>query len=268
MEDTTSPGIEKITAKGNTITVQYSETLDTNFIPSINDWVVKQGSTAQTITSITISGNKILLTLSGSLTEGSTVKVSYTSTSTLSNGRDLAGNVIPDRSESAVINATDNTAASVISAKAEGGKIIITFDDILDPSKAPSASDFTVTDNGTGINVAGLTVSGRKITLDLASPVSVGATVKLTFTKGGANNAITDKSGNVLNAISEMTISNEQLALSVTKTDITADTDKVYVKFDRELDKSMSLDTNKFTVMLVVFVTTLQTLQSKARHLN
>jgi len=75
------------------------------------------------------------------------------------------------------------------SASADGTALTVTFDQDLNTGQVPSHGAFRVTVNDARRNVAsgGVAVSGKTVTLTLASAVSAGDTVKVRYTKPSRN---------------------------------------------------------------------------------
>ena len=96
----------------------------------------------------------------------------------------------------------DATALSLSSATVDGDEIVLSFDETLDDTSMPAATDFSVTktldtttDTTTSsVGVDSATVSGTDVTLTLATPMRASATVAVTYTKG--TNPIRDTADN------------------------------------------------------------------------
>ena len=71
-----------------------------------------------------------------------------------------------------------------------GNRLVLTFDASLDGGRTPAASAFTVKVNGNTVRLVGanpVSVSGRKVTLTLASAVTSSADVKVSYEKPARN---------------------------------------------------------------------------------
>ena len=79
----------------------------------------------------------------------------------------------------------DTTAPTVSSATVNGSALTITFSETLDTrtTAKPAAGDFAVKVGGTARTVNAVAVSGSTVTLTLASAVSAGDTVTVSYTK-------------------------------------------------------------------------------------
>ena len=78
-------------------------------------------------------------------------------------------------------------APALSSTTVNGAAVTLTYDRALDTSSTPATGDFTVTVNGTAVSLAGtnpVVVSGSAVTLNLASAVTAGQSVTVTYTPG------------------------------------------------------------------------------------
>jgi uncharacterized repeat protein (TIGR02059 family) len=71
-----------------------------------------------------------------------------------------------------------------------GTTVELTYDQNLDPANKPSASAFTVLNNGIAINVTGVSISGKVVTLDLDTAL-VSGSLTMTYTDPTAGDDVT-----------------------------------------------------------------------------
>ena len=77
--------------------------------------------------------------------------------------------------------------------------LVLTYDSALDPVHPPGPASFAVLVDGTANNVTGVAVAGSAVTLTLATPLSTGQAISVTYTDptaGNDANAIQDLAGN------------------------------------------------------------------------
>jgi len=86
--DNTPPVLGTATAQGGTLTLSYNEALDANSAPAPGDFVVLQNLSSDAVTSVSVSGSSLTLSLGSPVANGDLVTISYTGTAT----KDLAGN--------------------------------------------------------------------------------------------------------------------------------------------------------------------------------
>ena len=88
-----------------------------------------------------------------------------------------------------------NLPPGLVSAIVDGTSLVLTYDQDLDMSSTPAASQYTVkVDGGTGAAPTSVSVAGTTVTLTLASAVTAANTVTLSYT-APASNPVQDGSG-------------------------------------------------------------------------
>ena len=98
----------------------------------------------------------------------------------------LSGHItIPDYGDKQVIGVP--IPLYVRSATVDGAEIVLSYNDMLDASSAPSAGAFSVTVNGSARTVSNVAVDGARVRLTLASAVSFGDVVQLSYTPPSTN---------------------------------------------------------------------------------
>lgn len=70
-----------VIAKGSTLTINFSETLNSSYVPSSIQFLVKANESVKSISRVDISGASVILTLAAPFNVGETVNVTYYSTS-------------------------------------------------------------------------------------------------------------------------------------------------------------------------------------------
>ena len=188
--DTTAPTLDTAAVNGNTLTLTYDEALDTASVPAATDFTVRVGSTPQTVSTVAISGMEVRLTLSGAVTSGDTVTVTYAVPGS-NPVQDAAGNDAAALSARAV---TNNTPPMFVgSGSLFGDMLVLFYDDALDESSMPAATAFTLT--GTVVAVSAVAISDQAVTLTLSAPVSPTDTVTVSYMKPGTD-PLQDADGN------------------------------------------------------------------------
>lgn len=111
---------------------------------------------------------------------------------------DRAGNVVP--AVATVI--TPNTPPIVTVIEADGARVTIRFDEMLDPGSVAAPGDFIVLHSGVVVAVVAVSIDfpGRAVVLELAAVVRVGATVAVSYTPGA--DALRDLAGEPAAAMS------------------------------------------------------------------
>jgi uncharacterized repeat protein (TIGR02059 family) len=187
-----------------------------NIVPSASAFTVTVNSAVRSVTAVSVSGTKVILTLSSPISQGNTVTVAYTKPS--SNPLQT-----PAGGQAATIGArtvTNNVAAvsvpvyvSSVIENSTPSRLEMTYNMSL-ANIVPSASAFTVTVNTTVRSVTAVSVSGTKVILTLSSPISQGNTVTVAYTKPSSNPLQTPAGGQAA-TIGARTVTNNVAAVSV-----------------------------------------------------
>ena len=107
-------------------------------------------------------------------------------------------------------------APTLSSTTVNGAKVRLTYDQALDTTSTPAAGDFTVTVAGSARALAGtnpVVVSGKAVTLTLASAVTAGQSVTVSYTPG--TNKIRGANGSDAVALPVRTVVNQTPAVVV-----------------------------------------------------
>ncbi len=78
----------------------------------------------------------------------------------------------------------DTVAPVIVSMKAAGSQVVLTYSEALNATKLPAVGDFVVTVGGGADVVTAVSVTGNTMTLTLATPVAIGAAVTVDYTPG------------------------------------------------------------------------------------
>lgn len=110
-------------------------------------------------------------------------------------------------------NKADNTPPVLISATVENAtpdKLVLTYDETLNPSIIPFWSDYSFT--GTTRTILSSTISGATVTLTLSEQFYTGQSILLNYTKYGFyENSVCDNAGNQVANLTNYTVTNNVL---------------------------------------------------------
>ncbi len=194
-----SPTLSSATVNGAEVTLNYDRALDTSSTPAASDFTVKVDGTAVSLANtnpVVVSGSAVTLTLASAVTSAQSVTVSYTAgTNPI---RSTGGQDAGDLSDQALDNQTPSgTSTPVLSGTTvSGAEVTLTYDQALDTSSTPAATDFVVEVDGNAVSLAGtnpVVVNGNAVTLTLASAVTAAQSVTVSYTPG--TNPIRNASG-------------------------------------------------------------------------
>jgi uncharacterized repeat protein (TIGR02059 family) len=205
-------------AAPSVIEMNYSISL-ANIIPATSSFSVQVNSAARSVSSVSISGTKVLLTLSSPVAYGNTVTVAYTKPST----NPLQTSAGGQAANLAVQSVTNRLAAPppppavpVFSGatveNAAPSVIVMTYNLAL-AAIIPAVSAFSVTVNSTARSISSVSVSGTIVSLTLSSPVVYGNMVMVSYTIPSSNPLQTSAGGKAV-SIAAQAVSNRVNAVA------------------------------------------------------
>jgi len=201
-----SAAIENATPSRMDIT--YNLTL-ANIIPAASAFTVTVNSSVRTVSSVAISGTKVLLTLASPVVYGNVVTVAYTKPATNPLQTSAGGQAASFTARSVTNNvaAVNPVYVSSVVENATPGRLDITYNLTL-ANIVPAASAFTVTVNSSVRTVSSVAISGTKVLLTLASPVVYGNVVTVAYTKPATNPLQTSAGGQAVSFTAKSVINN------------------------------------------------------------
>ena len=104
----------------------------------------------------------------------------------------------------------DGVYPSLASAVVDGAELVLTWNETLRDDSVPAAGDFAVTVAGASRNVGSVAVAGSAVTLTLASAVTSGQTVTVSYTKG--TNPLKDLASNDAPGLTDEAVRNSRTA--------------------------------------------------------
>ena len=213
--DTAAPALETATVNGSALVLTYNEALDEGSEPAAGAYAVKlAGGAGVAPSAAAVSGRTVTLTLAAAAGHGQTVTLSYTvPTGTGAKPvRDGAENEAAAFSNRAVTNNTPDAAAPALeTATVNGSALVLTYNEALDESSEPAAGAYTVKlAGGAGVAPSAAAVSGRTVTLTLATAAGHGQAVTLSYTVPTGTDAkpVRDGAENEAAAFSDRAVTN------------------------------------------------------------
>jgi len=235
-------------ADGTTLTLNYNETLDAANPPAATAFAVTVNGVAVAVSAVAVVGSTVLLTLATAVANGAAVTVGYDDPATgddLAAIQDAAGNDAATLAPTNVSNLVpDGTSPTFVSAatSADGGTLVLTYDDQLDAANPPEAQSFTVTINGAAVQVTNVSVTGATVLLTLATAVTLGATVTVAYADPSVDNdavAIQDLAGNDAASLLDTAVTNlvpDGIAPTFVSAATTTDGTALVLTYDNLLD--------------------------------
>ena len=100
----------------------------------------------------------------------------------------------------------DGVAPALTEAEVEGDELALLYGEVLDSSSQPATGDFAVTVDSEARSISEIAISSGEVKLTLASAVTSGQAVRLTYTPG--TNPIRDRAQNPAIALTNLTVAN------------------------------------------------------------
>ena len=206
--DATAPVLRSATVAGSALTLSYDETLDPGSVPAKEAFTVKVDTNEVSLAAtdpVAVAGSAVTLTLAAAVTAGAVVTVTYAVPDD-DPIQDLAGNDAAGLTDRAV----DNTTPRPVLTRATVGDdtLALFYDRTLDTASEPAPADFTVTVAGSGRGVTGVEVRAGYVILTLASAVTAGEAVRVTYT--AATNPIRDVASNTAENLSDREVAHNR----------------------------------------------------------
>ena len=101
----------------------------------------------------------------------------------------------------------DGVVPALTEAEVEGDELALLYGEVLDGSSQPATGDFAVTVDSEARSVSAVAMSSSEVKLTLASAVTSGQAVTLTYTPG--TNPIRDRAQNPAIALTNLTVANQ-----------------------------------------------------------
>jgi len=159
-----------------------------NVVPAVSAFSVRVNSNPRQVNSVSISGNKVILNLSAPVVNGDRITVAYTKPNT-NPLQTPAGGQAEQLAAQQVTNNVRPANPVYVSSKiddATPSRLEMTYDLNL-ANVVPATSAFSVRVNSNSRQVNSVSISGNKVTLNLASPVVNGDRVTVAYTKPNTN---------------------------------------------------------------------------------
>lgn len=259
--DTLPPILQSVTASGTTVTIKYNEALSTYNIPGTFQYSVLVDGSARTVSSLRISGDSVILTLSSSVLANQKVRVSYIGSS--NTVTDIYGNPA-----ASFTNITANESlgtglpGSMQGAIMKGSAITLSFNEVLNPASIPATSMFLVRVNDMVRIVTNVQVSGTAVILTLSTPGGVGDRVSISYFS--SDNGLKTIGGMAISSFSNVNAANQTTLLDTLTGDYeAADGDGIALKTSATTTSAdvspAGVAASRYTIMNDRFITAVTT---------
>ena len=200
------------------VEMTYNLTL-ANIVPVASAFTVLVNSTVRTVSTVSVSGTKVLLTLSSPVLYGDIVTVAYSKPST-NPLQSSAGGQATSITAQPVTNNVSPVSPVYVSSVVENAtpaRVEMTYNLTL-ANIVPVASAFTVLVNSTVRTVSTVSVSGTKVLLTLSSPVLYGDIVTVAYSKPSTNPLQSSAGGQASSITAQSVINNCSLVANLPPT--------------------------------------------------
>jgi uncharacterized repeat protein (TIGR02059 family) len=197
-----------VPATGDRIVWTFDEILDEARGPRARDFLHTVHGESRDVSDVTVSGQTVTLTLPTVITSDEIVSVTYTDPRAGFNDpnaiQDVSGSdaasftkLLEDTDQGSTV--ADEAGPELDSAATtdDGKRIILTFDEVLlsDDGSIPTGTEFTINVDGQAVQLESDTpvlVRGRAVELALATAVTEGQSVSVTYSAPTSDNAATN----------------------------------------------------------------------------
>ena len=199
--------VETLTADRGTITIETDQTLDASSIPAASAFTVQVAGAARSVSSVSVSGTNVALTLASDIGFGEAVTLAYTRPGTnpiqsqngLSFLRTFAARTVTN-------NTQDTTPPTVLTRNINGASLVIECSENLNET-SPANSVFDVRVGGVARNISSIAISGSTITVTLSTAVVTQDSITIAYAVP-TTNPIQDLAGNNLAGFASIGVTN------------------------------------------------------------
>ncbi|WEK53915.1 MAG: Ig-like domain-containing protein [Candidatus Cohnella colombiensis] len=212
--DITPPQLASAVVLGTSLKLTFNEGISPTLLPLKSNFSVISGGVAQTINSVTVTNNVVELTLSKSLAGSASVYISYIPGTTAI--YDLSGNKALAFNNYQVTVASTATA-TLLNATASGNQITLTYNGLLNTATIPYTTQYYTKVNNNFVSVIYVSVQGTQVIISLATPVTTGQTVTLSYNATGV--ALKDALNQQVAAFADRAVTNGSTISGITLPD-------------------------------------------------
>lgn len=249
VSDTTAPVLNTVTIDSTSVILTYDQELDRTAVPNAAQYYVSVNTIARSVTTVTVTGTQVKLTLSSGVLVGQAVKVSFSSgvLRNLGSPPILAGSFASRE----VTNATDTSIPRPSSGTIASAVVTLAFTKPLAPITASNAtSQFNVRLNGTLYTPSVAYTSGSNLILILPSAYQGTGSVTVSYTPGVGGEHLKDTTGYTVSAFSEFFILNgNDTVAPILSTGITAG-NKIMLLYNEGLRTTTIPPITSFSVLI------------------
>src|SRR5262245_1911112 len=185
--DVTPPVLQTAVINAAIITLTYDEALNVASVPATSAFTVFYSGIAKTIQSVTVQGQNVTIAMTVEAVAQNVVTANYTAGA--NPVEDTSGNNAANFSGILVTNQTpgDTTPPVLTNLTSNGLTLVLTYNEPLITSAAPTTVAFTIRVNGSTRSINIVTMAQFTVTLQLSSPVTDTDSVTASYTAPPSN---------------------------------------------------------------------------------
>lgn len=246
--DKTAPLLQSATMYNNTtIRLEYNERLESDSNLRTSYFTVTVNGETREIDDAYTSGEDVYVVLEAGVAVGQNVRISYSGSGSRSI-KDRSGNGAAPFSGKEVVNGLDSVSSRPKEGNVSGDTLTLYFNSSLKSVSSNAYQQFTVTADGAVKKVSRLSHSGSKVTLYLASSVSNGEVVKVTYAPGAY--PIQDIRDNEISAFSDFLVRNNKDTKAPILSGVQGSGNKVVITYNEALRTNRIPPKSYFSVLV------------------
>ncbi|WP_236632959.1 LamG-like jellyroll fold domain-containing protein [Endozoicomonas elysicola] len=236
----------EIIANTVNLVMTFSEDLDINCIPELDDFTVTINGNAANVLNVSyLSATEIRLSLDQTINNSDTLLLGYTPAA--HPVQEVAGiNTLAAITDASVTVTPDTMAPVRQDMTVEGTQLMIDFNESLDSADVPDISAFSVSLLGGGTrSVTAVNISDQQVTLTLDSSVGDADIVRLSYDMANASNSggspLQDDQGNNVTGFTSVLVENNTDTTPPTLNNAEVDGDTLTLTYSEALNESAGL---------------------------
>jgi hypothetical protein len=225
----------------NKVAITFNIALNESYTPSTTAFALA----GKSISTVSVSGSVVTLTVSVAYTFGDSVTVDYIKPATNYLRSSLGGIVASFSSQSVTNNILQiPTLSSITVENAVPTNVVLTYNIALDETSTPATTDFVLV----GKTVSGVVISGAVVTITVSVAYVYGNTISLNYTQG--INKVKSTLGGLVPSFTGQSVTNNVLQIPTFSSAQIADAnkDKVVITMDIVMDETSTPATSAFTL--------------------
>lgn len=259
-----APVLQNITLSGDKLYLKYNKTISSSSTPGAYQYAVLVNGSGNTVRSVTLSGDTVVLTLSSTPASNAAIYVTYYGTgSTLLDGQLNAAasfnNVLVGGSSNP---GNDSTTVSVQGAIVKGDTLTLNFNGNLDANSVPAANNFLVRISDNSRVISSVAIVGAQVTLKLNAAAKVGETATVSYFN--TTGTLRSTAGVAVSGFTNLNVANQTTVLDALPNDYEAAANGLAIKTSASAISSDvspgGYTVNRYTVATEKLVTAISTL--------